>query len=68
MTPFYREGSSLWIAAIFLALLGGVVTYIIGLDTTDTARQAHMAMSAMVTVIVVGVLAICASAHWWVHR
>ena len=68
MTPFARQGSSLWITAIFIALLGGVVTYIISLDVTDTARQTHMALSMMITVIITGIFIICASSRWWMHR
>ena len=58
----------MWLAALFIALLGGLVTYIINLDTADIARQAHLHLSIMITVIVTGILIICASARWWLHR
>ena len=68
MTPFSNQSSSLWITALFIALLGGVVAYVIHLDIADTERQLHMNLSIMVTVIVTGVLVICASSRWWLHR
>ncbi|MCX6996780.1 MAG: hypothetical protein NTV49_06765 [Kiritimatiellaeota bacterium] len=68
MTPFSHEGSSLLVAALFIALLGGVVTFVIHLDSTDTARQAHMALAVMITVIISGIFVISATARWWMHR
>jgi len=68
MTPFPHRGGGLWLSALFIALVGGVITYTIPLNTSDLERSAHMALAGMITVIVSGILAICASAHWWMHR
>ncbi len=68
MTPFAQRGSGLWLSAFFVALLGGVITYTIHLNADDLLRETHMALAGMITVIASGILAICASAHWWMRR
>jgi len=70
MTPGTGPKSGLWLAAFFLLLLGGMITvaiYLFGRDFDRDWRQ-HVALSLMITTLVVGITAICASANWWLHR
>lgn len=60
----------MWLAAFFLLLLGGMITTVIYFfgHNFDLAWRQHVALSLMITVIVVGITAICASSNWWMHR
>ena len=70
MTPGHSPQSGLWLAATFFLILGGIVTAIIYLfgRPYDFAWREHVSLSVMVTVIVAGITAACASAHWWMHH
>lgn len=55
--------------ALFVLLVGSGVAIIIYADRqVDLRWQAHLALSAMITILITGVIAICAVAPWWMHR
>ena len=70
MTPGHFPQSGLWLAASFFLILGGLIAAIIYLfgRPYDFAWREHVSLSVMVTVIVAGITAVCASAHWWMRN
>ena len=57
------------LAALTLLLIGGgIAAFIYTGRQYDVLWQTHLALSAMITVLLAGVVAICAVAPWWMHR
>ena len=70
MTPGHVPQSGLWIIAFFLLILGGMITAALYFfwRPYDVDWRMHMGLSSMITILVVGITAICASARWWMNR
>jgi uncharacterized membrane protein len=69
MTPGAGPKSGLWWTAVFLLILGAMISFAIyAYRQYDLAWRTHLAMSVMVTVIAVGITIICATAHRWMYR
>ena len=70
MTPNYPHHKTglVWTAAFVLAL-GGIITYFIWFNhQQDLEWRTHLALAALLSILLAGVFLISASAHWWIHR
>ena len=58
----------LWWLALLIAIVGGVVCYLVSRDTMNPDMRQTMMLVATVAIIGMGVCVIAATSHWWMHR
>jgi len=60
--------AGLWWFALLILLAGGLVIYLLSLDPLAHGTRAHIAITAMFTIIGAGLCVIGATSQWWLRH